>query len=331
MSSDGTGGDFDETLDFALALGAVSYAIGDLAGSVRILDDVLGLHHDAEGRLGWAHFTLVWPLVLLGDHERAAAELDRAEAAAGHLGDARLSASTTLARAHSLFLVIGDIEGTRPLYERALSIATPETAPLERAGALLGLAQALVLSDRPEGVVELLAEANALLDVHPDDGMRAHLCLDEALLAWCRGDLDGIQDPAIRGQRHADAAGTSFWKQINVTAEGVGLLVAGDLTAAEITFVRAARSALVDGNMVQFGIPLQGLAAVAARRGEHSTAALLLGAGTAGTPEWPLLGRGLAPYFDPVRTALGEAFDRSFDAGRQIDASGALELALRPS
>ncbi len=331
VSSDATDVAFDETLDFGLALGATSYAIGDLAGSVRILDDVLGLHDAAEDRLGWAHFTLVWPLVLLGDHERAADELDRAEAAADRLGDARLSASTTLARAHSSFLVLGDIDGTQPLYERALSIATPETAPLERVGALLGLAQALVLSDRPEGVVELLAEASALLDVHPDEGMRAHLCLDEALLAWCRGDLDGIRDPAIRGQRHADAAGTSFWKQINLTAEGVGLLVAGDLTTAEITFVRAARSALVDGNMVQFGIPLQGLAAVAARMGEHSKAAMLLGAGTAGTPDWPLLGRGLAPYLEPVRAALGDAFHESFDAGRQIDASGALALALGPS
>ncbi len=311
-----------------MALGAVSYATGDLAGSVRLLDQALGLQIHSEGRLGWAHFNLVWPLVLLGAHDRAAYELDRAAAAADRLGDHRLSASTTLARAHSLFLLLGDIEGTQPLYERALSIATPETAPLERVGALLGLAQALVLSDRPEGVAELLAEAGALLDVHPDEGMRAHACLDEALLAWCRGDLVDIQDPATRGQDHADAAGTSFWKQINLTAEGVGLLVVGDLTAAEITLVRAARMALVDGNMVQFGIPLQGLAAVAALRGEHSKAALLLGAGAAGTPDWPLLRRGLAAYIDPVRRALGDDFESSFETGRQIDARDALALAL---
>ena len=252
--------------------------------------------------------------------ERAANELDRAEAAAARLGDPRLSASTTLARAHSSFLLSGDIEGTQPLYERALSIATPETAPLEHVGALLGLAQALVLSDRPDGVADLLAEADALLDVHPDEAMRAHLCLDEALLAWCHGALVEIHGPATRGQDHADAAGTSFWKQINLTAEGVGLLVVGDLTAAEITLVPAARIALLDENMVQFGIPLECLAAVAALRGEHSKAALLLGAGTAGTPDWPLLRRGLAPYIDPVRTALGDDFDRSFETGRQIDA-----------
>ena len=317
-----------DTFDFALALGAVSYATGDLGGSVRVLDLALGLQNGSQGELGWAHFNLVWPLVLLGDHERAAHELDRAEAAADGLDDPRLSASTTLARAHSLFLFIGDIEGTQPFYERALSIAKPETAPLERIGALLGLAQALVLSDRPDGVAELLAEADALLDMHPDEGLRAHLCMDEALLAWCRGDLAEIQDPAIRGQRHADAAGTSFWKQINLTAEGVGLLVTGDLTAAEITLVRAARTAMDDGNIVQFGIPLQGLAAVAALKGEPSNAALLLGAAAAGTPQWPLLRRGLAPFIEPVRATLGDEFDSSFETGRQIDARDALALAL---
>ena len=296
-----------------------------------MLDRALGLANGSPSQFGWAHFNLVWPLVLLGEHERAAHELDRADAAAHDVDDPRLLASTTLARAHSLFLLFGDIERTQPLYERALSIAGPTAAPLERVGALLGLAQALVLSDRPAGVADLLAEADALLDMHRDEGQRAHLCLDEALLAWCRGEFAEIRGPARRGQRYADAAGTSFWKQINLTAEGVGLLVTGDLTAAEITLVRAARMALADGNLVQFGVPLQALAAMAALDGDHSNAALLLGAGTAGTPLWPLLERRLEPFVEPVRVALGDRFDTALEAGREMDGRAALALALGSS
>lgn len=320
--------DPDRAAEFALTLGTAWYAIGDLEGSVRLLDTALTLPTRSGRRRGWAHFQLVWPLVLLGRAERAACELQEAATAAARHDDARLIAAAATARAHSLFLVSGDIESALPLYERAVAACPPSGAPLDCVAAQLGLAQALVLSDRPVGVSDMLATVESILDEHPDDGHRSHLCLDQALLAWCTGSPATILDTARRGQHHADLAGISYWKQINLTAEGFGLLLTGDHAGADITLLRAARAALDDGNLVQFGIPMKGLAALASLRGDFSTAAVLLGAGAASAPDWPLLQRGLAPALDAAVSDLGDHFATEVDRGRSLAPQHALTRAL---
>jgi hypothetical protein len=232
------------------------------------------------------------------------------------------------ARAHSLLLGLGDIEHALPLYVQALAACGPADRPWEYITARLGMAQALVLADRPDGVAEMLDETEALLREHSDDGQLAHLGLDRALLAWCVGDLASIRVAADAGQRHARAAGNSAWAQINLTAAGFGSLLTGDIPDAEIALIRAVRLALGDRNATQLGIALQGLAAVAARRGSSVTAARLLGAGTAITPPWPLMQRGLEPFWHDVRADLGTRFDEEIDRGRELAPNDALSLAL---
>jgi len=314
--------------DFAVAIATAWHVAGDFDGSVRLLDAALELPVDAPDRRGWANYRLVWPLILLGDVDRAAHALTDAESSAARSGDARLLAVTTYADAHGSFLVLGDIDRSLPLYERALARFEPIDSPVEEVAARLGFAQALVLADRPERVAEILDHASDLLRRHPDDGEQAHLCLDRALLAWCVGDIEAIDEFAQAGQQHARAAGNSFWEQINLTAAGFGSLLAGDLTQAEITLIRAARYALDDGNLLQYGLPVQGLAATAAARGDHSTAALLFGAGAANTPDWLLIRRGLADYVTMARGALGDRFASLIELGRSTDPHDAWSVAL---
>ena len=194
--------------------------------------------------------------------------------------------------------------------------------------ARLGMAQALILADRPSGVAAMLDEVEAILENHPDEGQRAHLCLDRALLAWATGDIEAIADSAQAGQRHAAAAGNASWAQINLVAAGYGSLLCGDVPDAEFALLRAARWANDEDNATQLGVALEGLAAVAALRGAAVTAARLHGAAEAVTPRWPLLRRGLEHVWPVVRNELGEHFEAEVNRGRALERAEVLSLAL---
>ena len=317
------------TFEFALVLGNAWYLSGDLAGAVRVLegatDATAGID---DARRGRGHLLAVWPLLLSGETARAWRHLDDAQRYAASSGDRRLTAATATVRAHSFFLGTGDIEQSLPLYDTALAACASADVPMEYMTARLGMAQALILADRPSGVGRMLDEVEAMLEHHPDEGQHAHLCLDRALLAWATGDIDAIADAADAGQRHAAAAGNAAWAQINLVAAGYGSLLCGDVPDAEFTLLRAARWANDEDNATQLGVVLDGLAAVAALRGEAVSAAQLHGAAEAVTPRWPLLERGLEHVWPDVRNELGEQFESEVQHGRELGRDEVLHLAL---
>ncbi len=317
------------TFEFALVLGNAWYLSGDLAGAVRVLEDATDATTGIDdARRGRGHLLTVWPLLLSGEAGRAWRHLDEAQRCATSSGDRRLAAAIATARAHSFFLGIGDIEQSLPLYETALAACALADVPMEYMTARLGMAQALILADRPSGVAAMLDEVEAMLEHHPDEGQRAHLCLDRALFAWASGDIEAIADPAEAGQRHATAAGNAAWAQINLVAAGYGSLLCGDIPRAEFTLLRAARWAHDEDNATQLGVALEGLAAVAALRGAAVTAAQLHGAAEAVMPRWPLLRRGLEHVWPDVRNELGGRFEREVDRGRELERDAVLSLAL---
>ena len=317
------------TFELALILGNAWYLSGDLAGAVRLLEaatmEATGTN---EARRGRGHLLTVWPLLLSGEPERAWRHLDDAQHCATSAHDARLAAAVATARAHSFFLGVGDIDQALPLYEAALASCASTDVPMEYMTARLGMAQALLLADRPDDVAAMLEEVEAMLEHHPDEGQRAHLCLDRALFAWATGDIESIAEAAEAGRRHAEAAGNAAWAQINLVAAGYGSLLRGDLPDAEITLLRAARWATDEDNATQLGVAIEGLAAVAAVRGAAVTAARLHGAAEAVTPRWPLLRRGLEHVWSDIRGELGDHFELEVDNGRDLGRDDVLRLAL---
>ena len=317
------------TFEFALVLGNAWYLSGDLAGAVRVLEEATSAATALDdARRGRGHLLAVWPLLLGGEPERAWWHLDRAQRCAASSDDRRLAAAIATARAHSFFVGIGDIEQALPLYEDARAACASADVPMEYMTAQLGMAQALILADRASGVAELLDEVETMLRHHPDEGQRAHLCLDRALLAWATGDVEAIAERAEAGRRHAQTAGNAAWEQINLVAAGYGSLLCGDVPDAEITLLRAARWATDEDNAIQLGVALEGLAAVAALRGAAVTAARLHGAAEAVTPNWPLLRRGLEHVWPGIRRELGERFEPEVDRGRRLERVEVLSLAL---
>ena len=317
------------TFEFELVLGNAWYLSGDLAGAARLLEDAINRSSGLDGSLrGRGHLLAAWPLLLSGEAERAWRHLDEAQQCAASADDAGLAAAVATARAHSFFLGVGDIERALPLYEEALAACAATDVPMEYMTARLGMAQALILADRPDGVAAMLDEVETELRHRPDDAQLAHLCLDRALLAWAIGDIDSIAAAAEAGRRHAKAAGNAAWAQINLVAAGFGSLLSGDLPGAEITLLRAARWATDEENATQLGIALEGLAAVAALRGAAVTAARLHGAAEAVTPSWPLMRRGLEHVWPDIRSQLGERFEPEVDHGRRLGGAEVLRLAL---
>ena len=317
------------TFEFALVLGNAWYLSGNLAGAMGVLDETTNATTGIDdARRGRRHLLAVWPLLLSGEAASAWSHLDDAQRCAASSGDRRLAAAVATARAHSFFLGIGDIEQSLPLYTTALEACALADVPMEYMTARLGMAQALILADRPSGVAAMLDEVESMLEHHPDEGQRAHLCLDRALLAWATGDIAAIAEPAEAGQRHAAAAGNAAWAQINLVAAGYGCLLRGDVPDAEFTLLRAARWANDEDNATQLGVALEGLAAVAALRGAAVRAARLHGAAEAVTPRWPLLRRGLEHVWSDVRNELGEHFEFEVDRGRGLERAEVLSLAL---
>jgi len=321
-------------LDFGRALGYAWFVWGDLAGCIRLLESLLDQADQGEAdqgdavQRGWCTYRLVWPLLLSGDVEKAWAALDRAMDLADETGDTELAGSVLWARGHTLLLGLGDTDAAIPFYEQVIDISGPTDTSYTRLDAQLGMAQALVLADRPEGVGETLDQVQFTLLRTDDDNRLAHTYLDRALLAWCVGDITAIPDLAQAGCRHARQARNTYWEQINLVALGTGHLLAGSLDDAETALFRAARLALDNGNVLQLGVALQTLAALAAVLGDGRRAAKLLGAGTTLAPFWPLMKRGLRPYLDLVRDELGEGFDAEVELGRSLDPADAVALIL---
>ncbi|RLE16542.1 MAG: hypothetical protein DRJ50_14930, partial [Actinobacteria bacterium] len=141
-------------------------------------------------------------------------------------------------------------------------------------------------------------------------------------------DITAIPDLAHAGCRHARQAQNTSWEQINLVALGTGHLLAGSFDDAETALIRAARLALDDGNILQLGVALQALAALAAVLGDGQRAARLLGAGTTLAPFWPLMKHGLGPYLDLAREELGDDFDAGLELGRNLAPADAVTLAL---
>jgi len=319
------------TLEFADALGAAWFQRGDLGGCRRLLDKMLeGATGAPPGMRGVAMLRQAWPLMLAGEGERAWQTLDAAAELASEAGDGELACGILMARGHALLLGIGAIDAAIPFYEDAIAISDPSKAGSARTSAQLGLAQALVVADRPEGLDRLLAEVECQLSAGEDDDLLAHLWMDRALLAWCVGDDEAVVAAAQRGCEHARLVGNTSWEQINLAAVGIGELAVGATDRAEMPLLRAAKLALDSGNVMQLGVALQGLAALSAARGDAPTAARLLGSGQQLAPLWPLMQRRLGPYLAFVRGELGDSYEIEVERGHNLTPEQAVALTLLP-
>lgn len=315
------------SIQFGPALGRSCLGAEDPVAAAALLEKLLDAAGEADPRSrAWSYYWLAWPRLLQNELVRASEALDRAGELAEAIDDRDLCTAVHTARGHALLLGLGDIDGAVPHYERA--IAPPSNPSMEYDAAELSLAQALVLGDRTEGLADLLDRVQTRLESDGNERLLGQLFMDRALLAWSVGDMESIVPLAEAGVRHARAANSQAWEQINLTSLGVGHLEAGSLDDADGALLRAARMALDVDNRLQLGIAVQAIAAVAARQGRTVDAARLHGAGTRLAPAWPLMQRRLSPHLQPARDALGDRFDVEVESGRALEPAEVVSLAL---
>ena len=275
-----------------------------------------------------ALYRLLWPALFTGDPNRAFEAGQEATELARLAGDGRLQAALSYIYGHMLLLATADTDAALPHYDEALALCEEHGLVFEKVLPLVGAAQALVLADRPEGVTKMLDQAERILSGTGDHIRLAHLCMDRALLSFALDDIPACLEAATAGVRHGQEGRSTNWEQANLAALGVAHLFLGDLTRAEGCFLRSARLALDEGNTLQAGIPLQGLAALAAAQHRPVIAARLLGAGTGLLPLFPLMARRYDPLLDRARSELGEQFDTEVEAGTRLTPDEAVILAL---
>jgi tetratricopeptide (TPR) repeat protein len=316
-------------VEFGPALGFAWFSRGDLTGCLELLETLVDGSEGADpGVRALTYLRMVWPALLSGDADGVRDALEQALALARAAADPALEGAALMAVGQSVLLGSGDIETAVSFYEQALAVPGSDEHAGHRLSAELGLAQALALADRPDGVGDLLARIEPVLRSHGDDTSLAHLLLDRSLVAWSEDDIEEILASAEEGCLRARTCGSTTWEQINLTALGTGHLERGEGDEAETALLRAARMALDDGNVMQLGVALQVLAALSAERGDQRVAARLLGAGLTLAPSWPLVERRLSRWLDRARDALGPEFDVEVNCGRALSASDAVAVAF---
>ncbi|MCP3974962.1 MAG: AfsR/SARP family transcriptional regulator [bacterium] len=317
-------------IEFGPALGLAWYASGDLTGCIGLLDELLDGSDGGDAALrGWTAYRLALSLMLHDEGERAFRSLDLAENLARESGESGLLGAVLWLRGHTLLLSLGAIDAAIPLYKQALD--TDGISDFDRNSALLCLSQANVFADEPEGVRQRLDLVASRLVDGADDDQLAHLCMVRAMLAWCIGDDEAIAEVAQLGVDHARKASNTAWEQINLVLLGIGLLATGRPDEAELPLLRAAGLATDTGNLLQLGVALQGLAALAAENGDALRSDRLWSAGLASAPLWPLVRRRLEPYRRIARDAMGEDLEIEIVAGEPLEPTAAYALAVRGS
>jgi tetratricopeptide (TPR) repeat protein len=303
----------EDALALCVALGDYWLMGYHYAREVESIDRALGLAGaDAQPRLrALALCHRHRALGPLGRREEQAGGLDDAEAAARRVGDPALLAQVLEAQATRQH-VLERTEAATPIADEAIRLA-------RLAGEEWGIAVAIAtragmvddaetLRAEVERAARLLEQAGNIYDL-------AGLLADSAYAAVCLGrdrDASELVARAVPITRALD--NRYMWMLLQGNA-GVAALMTGDIDAADQRFreeLRLGREMAV----VTFATEgLEGLAAVAAARGELERAARLYGAAGAhrhGQPFYPVEERMRQLIFEPAQRRLGED---EWDAG----------------
>lgn len=318
------------TLELVPAVAATWYVTGSFAETVELGTAVLDGDPGGDPRLrGWTHHWTVWPSFLGGHPERAFSANHRALAYAQDSADPLLEAYTCSSEGHMIFLGTGDTEAAMPWYEKSLALCERHGLTNLKAEPLKNAAMALIGADRElDRARAMIEEGEELARESGDDYRLAHLLMDRWLLAVANSDFAGAVEAAERSRQASRRARSTIYEQMSMVGTGVARLGLGQLAEAEGALLSAARLALHEGNFLQLGPALQGLAAVAGLREGHVRAARLWGASLSLVGLFPMVSRSYDRYLRPSKEELGEQWDQECELGRTMSLEDAVDLAL---
>jgi hypothetical protein len=319
-----------KTLELVPAVAGAWYVSGSFTEVVELCSAVLD--HDAGGdaRLrGWVHYRMVWPLFLSGDPERGFSANHRALAIAQSLGDHALEALACSSEGHMIFLGTGDTDVAMPWYEKGLALCEQDGLTTVKSFPLMTAAMALIGADRDlERARAMIEEGEQLARQVGDHYRLAHLSMDRWMLAIGTSDLVGARAAAETMRDRSRRARNTMYEQMSMVGVGAAQLGLGEVDEAEGAFLSAARLALHDGNLLQLGPALQGLAGVAAVREEHVRAARLWGASRSFVGLFPMVSRMYDQFLHASRAELGDRWDQECEIGHTMAPEDAIDLAL---
>jgi len=307
---------------------------GDFDRVRQLLDEAEAAFAEVGDRWGAA---LTWLVRMslhahLGQRSLAIAAGQRSLAGFRAIGD-RYGTSVLLWQLGTLLRRGGDHQAAAALFEEALGLARTMRLSQVAGGALAelaGLAGTLGDLDRAEA---LYTEALALARAAGATGAVA-ACLDGlGTVAHRRGD----RQRALELHREALERSRGLEQPVIVVALchlGAVEEALGDLGAAETHYREGLAIADQTGHHREAILGLEGLAGVAAARGDAGRAALLLGAADAlrerlGVAPQAADGTDGGRAADRARAGLGDqAFAGTFQQGRDLDVGAAVRLAL---
>lgn len=317
-----------EALEVADPLTNLWYQRGENAAVAELLQSLLATAGEVEPAVrAQALGRLAWPLALGGDAPRAFVVLEEALELHRRTGSDAGEAADLSALAHLKLLFLGDIDAALPRYEEALAAAARAGSAGLRARTQVELAHALVMADRP-GAGPLLDEAEPVLSDADEQVWLAHLYLVRSLDLYRLGLDHELSEIARRQLDHSRRAESPGFEQLAYVALAVYHLGQGELSTAADHGLRAARSALDQGNLLQLGVALQAAAWVVAAEGRDRAAARVWGAGAALCPTWPMFARRYGPALAGLQARLGDRFDPEVDVGAHLDLDEAIALLV---
>ncbi|MFI0421577.1 BTAD domain-containing putative transcriptional regulator [Spongiactinospora sp. 9N601] len=271
----------------------------------------------------WTRATaLLWRgMRRLDDADRqAAADFDAALAAFRSAGDRWGMASALRASAEIAF-VRREYDRARTAYAEALRLSDELGARHERPGLLFYLATIQIEHGEREAGLANLHEARALAEDMGQASTVAGVHLLLGNLARREGDADRAHEHLTAAAAIVEDADADLMELRSMVLTSLGLLHAGQgrLEQAEESHGRALGAAVRSADVPVIGAVLIGLADLAARRGAHERAAVLLGGAAAMAPGPGLSPEDLSAITRAAVDGLGRAaFDRLSARGRTM-------------
>ena len=320
-----------DTLAFADAMSESWYRIGRSAETVALMRRMLAGADDAPCELrAAARFGMVWPAFLGGQAELAFQQCVLATEEAAEAGNVFAEASGIWDEAHMVTLGMADYERAKGGYERVIAIVEQDPASF---GSLAGLAYAGRAQSRALACVafdddlQTLELAEERLRAINDLSFIAHVWMARWLVQLRDGQIEDALRSAERNVEYGRRASDPVYEQIGLTGVGTAQTLLGDLASAYDTQFRAVRICQATDNVLQLGVSLIGIAAIAMATGAWDTGARLWGAGLAYGAPWPIFFQAFGPALEKCRTALGTRFDELVSEGATLDPDGAVALA----
>ena len=234
----------------------------------------------------------------------------------------------------SLALLQADVPAARSTLDRTMVLnrASGNTSLLSQSLSMASVA-ANMAGDR-ESARELLQEALSLTAGLSDVSAQLGLLQARALDGLFNGDLDAVRSASAEGARRSREVGDLYSLGVLLTNRGIAALLSDQLDEAKQSFIEVLRVASELDDRVALHHSLGAISYHAARSGQPSLSAQLLGAADAIRAEADA--RELAPLVPLLAQAreltmagLGKPrFEAEYGAGRQLSREAAIALAL---